>query len=109
MRCEAAIVLARQLAKQPILRARTGSGHLLLLVAVASLAGGTNGAERLRRCRRDRQEMRVYAAGAEYTPNGTSLGRPRSTRWRKAAGRTPFVQRRSTRRPRPRGPPDRGP
>src|ERR1700682_1028307 len=46
MRCEAAIVLARQLAKQPILRARTGSGHLMRLLAVASLAGGTNGAER---------------------------------------------------------------
>src|SRR6266436_1790603 len=61
MRYEAAIVLARQLAKQPILRARTGSGHLMLLVAVASLADGTNGAERLRLCRRDRQVFRVYA------------------------------------------------
>src|SRR6266550_9289854 len=61
MRREAAIVLARQLAKQPILGARTGSGHLMLLVAVASLADGTNGAERLRLCRRDRQVIRVYA------------------------------------------------
>src|SRR5438105_15189119 len=61
MRCEAAIVLARQLAKQPILRARTGSGHLMLLVPVASLADRTNGAERLRLCRRDRQVIPVYA------------------------------------------------
>src|ERR1700730_14015041 len=100
MRCEAAIVLARQLAKQPILRARTGSSHLMLLVAVASLADGTNGAERLRLCRRDRQEI-------QYTPAGACPGRPLSTRRRQVAGRTPFLQRRSIRKPRPRAPPDR--
>jgi hypothetical protein len=37
MRREAAIVFARQAVKKPILRPRTGSGHLMLLVAVASL------------------------------------------------------------------------
>src|SRR6266567_3979405 len=102
MRCEAAIVLARQLAEQPILRARTDSGHLMLIVAVASLADGTNGAK----------EAPPMSKG--WTGN-SSIRRPAhalaglvSTRLRQVAGRTPFLQRRSTRRPRPRGPPGRG-
>jgi hypothetical protein len=33
----------------------------MLIVAVASLADGTNGVKRLRLCRRDGQEIRVYA------------------------------------------------
>src|ERR1700674_3206939 len=102
MRCEAAIVLARQLAEQPILQASTGSGHLVLLVAVASLAGSTNGAER----------GFAYIEGMdrkfEYMPAGAYPSQPCSTLGRKVAGRTPFLQRRSTRRPRPRGPPGRG-